>query len=74
MKITNVASMVLLLARNGQIDSKYCNKEEAIKGAIFVLSSTAYCVRDNLGVTGSIYMYPVGLIKILLNGAREYIE
>lgn len=74
MKITNVASMILLLARNGQIDAKYCSKEEAVKGAIFVLSSTAYCVRDNLSVTGSIYMYPVGLIKILLNGAREYIE
>lgn len=73
-KITNVASLVLLLARNGQIDKKYCDKEEAIRGAIFVLGSTAYCVRDNLGVTGSIYMYPLGLIKLLLNGAREYIE
>lgn len=73
-KLTNVASLILLLARSGQIDSRYCNREEAIRGAKFIIFSTAYCVRDNLGVTGSIYMYPLGLIKLLLNGAREYIE
>ena len=74
MKITNIASLILLLARNNQVDKKYCNKDEAIRGAIFILSSTAYCVRDNLGVTGSIYMYPLGILKLLLNGAKEYIQ
>lgn len=73
-KITNVASLVYLCARNHQIDEKYMNKEEAVRGAMFILSHTSYCVRDNLGTTGSIFMYPLGMIRLLLNGAREYIE
>lgn len=73
-KVTNVASLIKLLADYGQIDKKYQDKKEAIQGAYFILSSTSYCVRDNLGTTGSIYMYPIGIIKLLLNGAREYIE
>lgn len=73
-KLTNIASLILLLANAGQIDEKYKNKEEAVHATYFLLSATSYCVRDNLGTTGSIYMYPMGLIKLLLNGAREYIE
>ena len=67
-------ALIKLLADYGQIDKKYSNKIEAIYGAYFIFNVTSYCVRDNLGVTGSIYMYPIGLIKLLLNGAREYIE
>lgn len=73
-KVTNIVSLILLMANIGQIDAKYKDKEEAIHGAYFLLTATSYCVRDNLGTTGSIYMYPLGLIKLLLNGAREYIE
>ena len=73
-KITNVASLILLMANANQIDEKYQDKEEAIHAAYFLLSATSYCVRDNLGTTGSLYMFPLGLIKLLLNGAREYIE
>jgi hypothetical protein len=73
-KITNLASLVLLLADAGQIDEQYKTKEKAIEASIFILKHTAFCIRDNLGVTGSIYLYPFGLIKLLLNGAKEYIE
>ena len=73
-KLTNICSLILLLANAGQIDEKYKDKVEAVHGAYFLLTCTSYCVRDNLGTTGSIYMYPLGLIKLLLNGAREYIE
>lgn len=73
-KLTNIASLILLLANAGQIDEKYKDKKEAVHGAYFLMGTTSYCVRDNLGTTGSIYMYPMGLIKLLLNGAREYIE
>lgn len=73
-KLTNIASLILLLANTNQIDAKYQDKTEALHGAYFILNATSYCVRDNLGTTGSIYMYPMGLIKLLLNGAREYIE
>lgn len=73
-KLTNIASLILLLANVDQIDAKYKDKREAIQAAQFLMCTTSYCVRDNLGTTGSLYMYPVGLIKLLLNGAREYIE
>ena len=73
-KLTNIASLIMLLANNGQVDEKYKDNVQAIQGAYFILNSTSYCVRDNLGVTGSIYMYPLGLLRLLLNGAREYIE
>lgn len=73
-KVTNLASLILLCARNGQVEEKYKNKEEAIRGAYFILMHTAYCVRDNLGTSGSIYMPPIGFVRLLLNGAREYIE
>jgi hypothetical protein len=73
-KLTNICSLILLLAEAGQIEAKYKNKTEALHGAYFLMTCTSYCVRDNLGTTGSIYMYPLGLIKLLLNGAREYIE
>lgn len=74
LKISNLASLIILLALTDQIDSKYANKEEAIRGAQFIYTATSYCVRDNIGTTGSLYLMPLGLIKLLLNGAREYIE
>ena len=73
-KIANIASLIMLLAESEQIDTKYIDKTEALHAAYFLLMATSYCVRDNLGTTGSIYMFPLGLIKLLLNGAREYIE
>lgn len=73
-KIANMASLIRILGLHGQIDKKYANTKTAIEGAKFLAASTSYCLRDNLGVTGSIYLYPCGLIKLLLNGAREYIE
>lgn len=72
-KIANIASMIKLLALNGQIDSVYSSNEKAIEAAQFLLQTTSYCVRDNLGVTGSIYLYPLGLLKLMFNGAREEI-
>lgn len=73
-KIVNMASMIRLLAINNQIDKKYAKPEASLKAANFVSAVSSYCVRDNLSVTGSIYMYPVGLLKLFLNGAKEYIE
>lgn len=31
-------------------------------------------MRDNYNTTGSLTLAPVGLLKLLLNGAKEYIE
>ena len=73
-KMINMVSLLRLLAMTGQVDIKYADYKEAIAGIQYITNSTAYCVRDNLGVTGSLYLYPVGLLKLLLNGAREEIE
>ena len=73
-QILNLTTLIRVLARMGQIDEKYLNEEEAVAAANYLLLSTSYCIRDNIGVTGSMILQPMGLIKLLLNGAREYIE
>jgi len=73
-KIGNIASMIAMLALVGQVDKKYLNTDEALAGARFLLASSAYCMRDNTTTTGSASLYPVGMIRLLLNGAREVIE
>lgn len=73
-KLANMAGAILLLAANDQIDKKYTSPKEAQKAALFVQQACAYCMRDNVSVTGSVALYPFGLLKLLLNGAREVIE
>ena len=68
-----MVSSILFLANTDQIDEKYKDKDQALEAAYFLLRASAYCVRDNL-TTGSIFMYPPGLMKLLLNGAKEIIE
>ena len=73
-RIANIANLINLLARTRQIDEKYQDRKLAMEAAYYIQESTSYCIRDNLNVTGSIALYPVGLLKLLLNGARDYIE
>lgn len=73
-QIINLVSEIQLLALNDQIDNKYLNLEKAIEGANFIGTRTSYCIRDNIGSTGVKSLLPIGLIKLLLNGAKEYIE
>lgn len=72
-QISSLEGYIQFLADNGQILEKYKEKNEANKAACFLLTHTAYCMRDNLGVTGSKYLQPPGLAKLLLNGAMDYI-
>lgn len=74
LKLSNMAATINLLAKNGQIDEKYREPREAQKAALFIQASTAYCFRDNVATTGSAALVPVGIYKLLLNGAREVIE
>ena len=61
------------LALTNMIDKKYINLKEASEAAHFIQHATSYCIRDNLGSSGSVIGYPIGLIKLLLNGAKDYI-
>lgn len=73
-QMLNIISEIQLLARNNQIDNKYNNIDFATEAANFLLSHTSYCIRDNIGTSGSKTIVPLGLLKLLLNGAKEYIE
>jgi hypothetical protein len=58
----------------GDIDIKYRDEIEANKAAIFLQNHTAYCIKDNYNTTGSFISIPLGLPKLLLNGAKDLIE
>lgn len=73
-RLANIVETINMLAYAGQVDEKYKNQEEALRAGIFIQSHTSYCMRDNYNITGSVTLIPLGLPKLLLNGAREYIE
>lgn len=73
-RLANIVELINMLAFTKQIDPKYRDQKEALRAGIFIQTHTSYCVRDNYATTGSITLFPVGIIKLLLNGAKEYIE
>lgn len=72
-QVTNLVALIKVLAASGQISKRFLREEDAIAAAKYYLTSTAFCMRDNVAVTGSVTMYPYGLLKLLLNGAYEYL-
>lgn len=64
---------ICTLAMAGQIDNKYSDQVEALKAAIFMQSHTAFCIKDNIHICGSLTLTPLGMYKLLLNGAMDYI-
>jgi hypothetical protein len=52
-----LASLITLYARSNQIDKKYLNSNNAIEAARFIQTHTASCMRDNLGITGTKYLF-----------------
>lgn len=73
-RLANITSLIVSLAMAGQVEQKYLNQENALKAAIFIQCHTSYCIKDNYNKTGSVTTVPVGLLKLLLNGAMEYIQ
>lgn len=73
-KIANIASLINLLARVRQIDQKYESREESLKAARFINSTVSYCLRDNINTSGTMELFPIGHLRLLLNGAKEYLE
>ena len=68
-----LAGFIRTLAIAGEIDGKYASEEGAFRGAELYQSCTCNCLRDNYMVTGSTTLQPEGMIKLLLNGAIDYI-
>lgn len=73
-RLANITALILALAISGQIDEKYADEINANQAALFIQNHTSYCIKDNYNTTGSFITIPVGLIKLLLNGAKEIIE
>lgn len=72
-RLVNIAAEIQTLALAGQIDRYFATEINALRGARFYQSHTAYCVKDNINQTGSLYLVPVGLLKLLFNGAYKYL-
>ena len=72
-RLGNMTVLIMSLAMAGQIDQKYINEPEANKAALFLQTHTSYCIKDNYNTTGSFTLIPVGIPKLLLNGAIDYI-
>jgi sulfatase maturation enzyme AslB (radical SAM superfamily) len=73
-RLGNMAGLIMVLAMAGQIDSKYLDERNASEAAVFLQNHTSYCLKDNYNTTGSFITIPVGIPKLLLNGAKEYIQ
>lgn len=73
-RLMTSTNIILALAMAGQIDDCFLNEKNALKAAIFMQVHTAYCIKDNLNKTGSYTMPPVGMYKLLLNGAMQIIQ
>ena len=68
-----LAGFIRTLALAGEINEKYATEEGAFHGAELYQSCTCNCLRDNYMVTGSTCLQPEGMLKLLLNGAVDYI-
>ena len=73
-RLINLTSQIMILAMANQINPIYAEEKNALKAAIFIQEHTAYCIKDNINETGSMTLMPIGLIKLLLNGAMEQIQ
>lgn len=73
-RLATIAVEIISLAMANEIDKKFLDTENALKGAIFLQSHTAYCIKDNYNQTGSFTTIPTGIIKLMLNGAMDYIQ
>jgi len=71
--ITNITAQIILLAKYNFIDSKYQSFKEANFIAQKYAQRMIFCMRNNLTTTGSIFLCHTGMLKLLLNGAIEYI-
>lgn len=73
-RLATSACTIMALALAGQVEPCFLDENNALKAAIFIQGHTSYCIKDNYNITGSYTMTPVGLYKLLLNGAMQYIQ
>lgn len=73
-RLANMVLEIMTLALAGQVESKYINEEVALSAARSIQEKIAFCIKDNYNITGTFSIIPNGILKLLLNGALDYID
>lgn len=73
-RLGTLTTQIITLAMAHQIDSKFIDQKEALKAGIFIQSHIPFCIKDNINMCGSLGCTSNGELKLLLNGAMEYIQ
>ena len=73
-RLVTLKVIIQSLAYAGQIDEQFVDDEKALQAADLIYRNASNCMNDNLGATGSITTPSTSLIRLLLNGAYEYIS
>ena len=73
-RVGMLTNIIMSLALAGQIDEAFIDEKNALIGAIYIQTHGSFCIKDNFNKTGSITLTPIGVIKLLLNGAMPYTQ
>ena len=70
-RLSSATALIQTMAYSRQIDKKFIDPEEALKAADYIHRNAANCLKDNLAVSGTMTVIPIGIIRLLLNGAYD---
>lgn len=72
-RLSNIVTEIMSLALAGQVDKQYLDETLATAAAIYFSYKNSYCIKDNYNSSGSLTLVPIGMLRLLLNGALEYL-
>lgn len=73
-RLISTKALIQTLAYAGQVEQKFKEDTQALAAADLIYRNASHCMKDNIGATGTITIPSVSLIKLLLNGAYDYIK
>lgn len=72
-RLVGTKALIQSLAFAGQIESRFTDDALALQAADVLYRNASNCMKDNLGANATVTLPSVSLIKLLLNGAYDYI-
>lgn len=73
-RVITVKTLIQTLAYAGQVDFKFTDDTLALQAADLIYRNASNCMNDNRNATGSLTTPSVSLLRLLLNGAYDYIS
>ena len=73
-RLVSTKVLIQSLAYAGQIEEKFIDDTLALQGADLLYRSVCNCMNDNKKSTGSLTTPSVGIIRLIFNGAYEYLS